>query len=34
LIIKLTAGLKLAEEMGYKENKNIHILSNCKYISI
>lgn len=33
-LIKLTAGLKLAEEMGYKENKNIHILSNCKYISI
>lgn len=31
---KLTAGLKLAEEVGYEENKNIHLLSNGRHLTL
>ncbi len=31
---KTIAGMKLSEEMGYKEGYNVHLLSNGKYIKI
>ena len=33
-IKKRTAGAKLAEEMGYKLNKNIHLMQNGQFIVI